>query len=50
VRVEFGLTGRSTGETRFDKVIEIRSGLQPGDTVVVSDMSVFNGKDRIRVQ
>jgi HlyD family secretion protein len=49
-RVQFGRTGRSTGETRFEKVIEIRSGLQPGDTVVMSDMSIFNGNDRIRVQ
>ena len=50
VRVVFGPTGRSTGESRFDKVIEIRSGLQPGDEVVLSDMSAFKGKDRIRLQ
>ena len=49
-RVVFGRIGRSTGETRFDKVIEIRSGLQPGDEVVLSDMSAFKGKDRVRLQ
>ena len=48
--VEFGLTGRSAGETRFDKVVEIRSGLRAGDTVIVSDMSAFHGKDRVRLQ
>jgi len=38
-QVEFGLTGRSTAEIRFDKVIEIRSGLRPGDEVILSDTS-----------
>jgi hypothetical protein len=50
VRVEYGLTGRSTGETRFDKVVELRSGLQVGDTVVLTDMSAFKGYDRVRLQ
>jgi len=50
VRVEYGLTGRSTGETRFDKVVEIRSGLKVGDTVILSDMSAFKGHDRVRLQ
>jgi len=50
VRVEYGLTGRSAGETRFDKVIVIRSGLQVGNTVILSDMSTFKGSDRVRLQ
>ena len=48
--VEFGLTGWSTGETGYEKVIEIRSGLRPGNTVIMSDMSAFKDKERVRVQ
>jgi HlyD family secretion protein len=50
VQVTFGLTGRSTGETKFEKVIELRSGLQVGDTVVLSDLPASKGHDRIRLQ
>ncbi len=49
-KVEFGLTGRSTGETRYDKVIEIRSGLQAGDKVILSDMSAFRSRGRVSLQ
>jgi HlyD family secretion protein len=31
-------------------MIEIRSGLQPGDKVILSDMSAMDGKDRIYLQ
>jgi HlyD family secretion protein len=50
VQVEFGLTGRSPREPSFDKVIEIRSGLRPGDTLILSDMTAFTEKDRVRIQ
>jgi hypothetical protein len=50
VRVEYGTTGRAAGETRFDKVVELRSGLQPGDSVILTDMAAFKGRDRVRLQ
>jgi len=31
-------------------VIEIRSGLQPGDRVIVSDMSAYKGVDRVTLR
>jgi HlyD family secretion protein len=31
-------------------VIEIRAGLQPGDRVIVSDMSAYKGVDRITLR
>jgi len=41
-------------KVRFGKssvnVIEIRSGLQPGDKVILSDTAAFNGHDRINLK
>jgi HlyD family secretion protein len=55
VQVEFGLTALRTVGTRDgsrpdDKVVEIRAGLQPGDKVLLSDMSAFRDKERVRLQ
>ena len=50
VRVEYGLTGRAAGETRFDKVVVLRSGLRAGDSVILTDMSAFKGRDRVRLE
>jgi hypothetical protein len=30
--------------------VEIRSGLQVGDKVILSDMSAYKGMDRVRLQ
>ncbi len=37
------------GESNFEYV-EVRSGLQPGDKVVVSDMSPYKNKNRLKVK
>ena len=42
VRVELGRSSVN--------VIEVRSGLQPGDQVILSDMSAFAGRDRLRLE
>jgi len=42
VTVHYGQAGVNT--------IAVRSGLQPGDKVILSDMTVFAAKDRIRLQ
>jgi HlyD family secretion protein len=42
VNVQYGQAGAKT--------IEVRSGLQPGDQVILSDMSAFATKDRIRLE
>ena len=34
----------------FAHAIEVRSGLQPGDQVILSDMSAFNGSNRLRLE
>jgi hypothetical protein len=54
-RVEFGLTALTAVDTpggirRPDPVIEIRSGREPRDTVILSEMSAFKDVDRVRVQ
>jgi HlyD family secretion protein len=42
VTVQYGRAGVNT--------IEVLSGLQPGDQVILSDMSAFATKDRVRLQ
>jgi beta-lactamase regulating signal transducer with metallopeptidase domain len=42
VPVQFGRTSVNT--------IEVRSGLQPGDQIILSDMSEFDGEGRIAIQ
>jgi HlyD family secretion protein len=42
VNVELGRTSVNT--------VEIRGGLQPGDKVIISDMSRWDGHDRVRVE
>ena len=37
--------GRSSVNT-----IEIKEGLQPGDQVILSDMSAWDGRDRVRLR
>ena len=41
-KVQYGLSSVNT--------IEVRSGLQPGDRVILSDMSAFAGQERLRLQ
>ena len=45
VKVRYGLYGHTPAT-----VVEIREGLQPGDRVILSDMSAYNGEDRVRVE
>jgi hypothetical protein len=42
VRVRYGLSGAD--------VIEIREGLQPGDSVIISDIAAFSAHPRIRLE
>ena len=42
VNVELGRTSVNT--------VEIRGGVQPGDKVIISDMSKWDGYDRVRVE
>jgi HlyD family secretion protein len=42
VRVEFGRTSVNA--------VEVKSGLQPGDHVILSDMKAYDGFDRITVK
>jgi HlyD family secretion protein len=42
VKVQYGLTSVN--------LIEIRAGLQPGDQVILSDMSAFDARERVRLQ
>ena len=37
------------GDTVGD-LVKVRSGLQPGDRVILSDMSAYKGRQRIRLQ
>jgi HlyD family secretion protein len=41
-RVQYGMSSVN--------VIEVRSGLQPGDRVILSDMSAFAAQERLRLQ
>ena len=41
-KVQYGLSSVNT--------IEVRSGLQPGDRVILSDMSAFAAQERLRLQ
>jgi len=55
LQVGLGLTAFSTvdrggAELPAELVIEIRSGLQPGDQVILSDMSLFKDVARVRLQ
>ena len=54
-QVEFGFTAFSTAEKGgvqqpAEPVIEIRSGLQPGDKVILSDMSAYKDANQVRLQ
>ena len=54
-QVEFGFTAFSTAEKvgvqqPAEPVIEIRSGLQPGDKVILSDMSAYKDANQVRLQ
>jgi HlyD family secretion protein len=42
VNVELGRTSVNT--------VEIRGGVQPGDKLIISDMSRWDGYDRVRVE
>jgi len=45
VRVRYGQYGKAPGS-----VVHIHSGLAPGDQVILSDMSGYAGREKVRVQ